>query len=303
MKEGNLRQIINALYDMELNDYFVFATIQRLQESIFRLGRKNRFRVPEKTEVAFNFLYLAILGVAGTVIGFATGFFSLGVAYVFIFALYGLMIGSVWGFILAAVPYIKETRKNKKEYDQEKKEYDMLVGQDNERVKLELKVQKLISNEKSTLMRRLTESDKLSTKLYDALGLAPEHRNIAFIGMMDEMLAFDEYIDGDGVQKLCEEMDRRLGKIHFSTKAEELGFRSDDFKSTFKSLDKELCSLDEKSMNISECELKRAYAVVKNKVSPGETPGLREIARYNRDRVEKEKAYKELLIDKDPLLQ
>lgn len=121
MKEGNLRQIINALYDMELNDYFVFATIQRLQESIFRLGRKNRFRVPEKTEVAFNFLYLAILGVAGTVIGFATGFFSLGVAYVFIFALYGLIIGSVWGFILAAVPYIKETRKTKKNMTKKRK--------------------------------------------------------------------------------------------------------------------------------------------------------------------------------------
>lgn len=303
MKEGNLRQIIDALYDMEINDYFMFATMQSLHECICRLGRKNRFRVPERTEAEFNFLYAMILGVEGTLIGAATGFFALGAYYIFIFALFGMVIGAAWGLLLGAVPYIKEKIKYQKEYEKEKKEYDILMEQENARVKTELKVQKLISNESSSLIRRLTEADKLSNRLYDALGLAPEFRNIAFIGTMNEMLAPDEYIDSKGVRKLCDEMNRRLGKIHFSTRAEELCFRSEDFKNTFASVDKDLCLLDEKCANITECEMKRAYAVVKNKISPGEAPGSREIARYNRSRIEKEKTYKELLIDKNPLLQ
>ena len=202
MAKSLLNQGISILYDMEVNNYMMTRSIEKLNGEIARLGKKRGFRLPYKKDPDIS--VFAILGIvviisaivgaiAGIIHGFVVGdgfFEKIGQALVSLIfmALYFAVGGVVLGLIIGILAKVIGNNKAKKEYESDCEEYNSKLKNDEIRVKRELKQREYLLRQRDSLYFKLQESQRLLNQFYIKMNIDKNYRNLVPVGYMNEFL-------------------------------------------------------------------------------------------------------------------
>jgi len=204
MEKKNIKKAISILYDMELHNYKMTRTIQRLNYEISCLGNPKKIyepKEPNRPNVSREPIG-CLSPIIGIIIGAFVGIFIGVLTDQFLLtAFWILILGPLIGCGLACLItfLINDSKREEAEeklyqqylssYKASKRRYLNLVELDNIRVEKELRKKSILLTERNELITRQQKAEKILTEFYLRVGIDKKFRSLIPISKMHEIVS------------------------------------------------------------------------------------------------------------------
>lgn len=308
---GNaLQEGISILYDMELNNYLMARSINQLNQQISQLGYKRKFYKPVKKENRFSiteyfWVMLGVGGIAGAVIGVIYGlcigdgfFYKIGeaIAGAINFGLALGCLGGIIGFIMGIIRRSKTEKELEKQYLEDCKTHEQNISRDLHRVKGELEQQKILIQQRNSLLARKRDADAKLNNFYAAMGIDDKFCHLIPIGYMHEFMRLgiaDKLEGADGLYYLVMQ---ELRHDQLQCTLEDILDKLDVIVDNQHSVYHELMQINNKCDNMVRMTMRAAETAVKNNQLLETAVANTSIAAYNSERISKELAFQNFML-------
>ena len=308
-KEKQLKKAISILYDMELNNYKMTRTIQRLNYEISCLGHPQEFYTPERKYAALNNDWTTSIGCLGVILGAilggasgcssTTSFFGSiesGIGGLIGGGIGGFLIGALIGLMFEAIGKANRDSEYEQTYEKEMEVYNTQVERDNKRVEKELKKQKILIAERDALIKRRNKSQEILNGFYMRVGIDKMFRSLIPIGKMNEIIGLNITSSLEGQNGLNDRVRKELREDAFYIKLDEISQKLDVVISKQDRIYNELMSIHSQCENLIDATIQSAQIAANNNKLLSEAVENTRIAAYNSERIAIEENYQSFLM-------
>ncbi len=294
MEGTKLKEVISTLYEMELNNYLMRDMIEKLDEEIPTYGHRKFIDKPIKEEVLGSSSdsiptqgvgpAFAVAIISGIIAAFIAPLLIIPTVLVVFFAIY----------LIITVVKIGSTNHDQNDkdadayYNYQLELYEKDVNADKKRVELELKQRDFIISERSTIEKKLKQSEALLSELYKASGIEPRFCNIVSIGYMYEFISMGiaTKLEGrDGLYYLLLE-DARWREVN--SKLDDISSKLDTMIDESRAIYSELGSMSKKCDKMISGMKKVAAKIDENTIINEKIAEETEVAAYYAERTARE---------------
>lgn len=255
-KSEKLKHDVQALYDMELNNYLMTRAIAALDHRISKLGIQKQFPKPKPAQVIdddgqISFRY----GCTGFVIGALICFFLIGLpitlstyhlSWIFVSLIVGGFIGAFVGLHLSKKRITKEQGVVNEQYEKYMLTYNGQIEDDKRRVAHENKIKEILIQQRNHLLMKRQESIGLLETMYNQFGIDKDFRTLVAIGYMYEYLRLGISNQLQGINGLYYLIQQRLQWDIIRATLEDISTKLDTIINKQDRIYYELCSINEK---------------------------------------------------------
>lgn len=317
MEEKDFKKGISILYDMELNNYLMTRSIQRLDYQIAKLGKKRTIEKPEQkydNRLAIETVDPSVKrgffigGIIGVISGFIWGmswtnsplaFFCgcIGAAILgIVFCMIGAVIGLIIGWIKGNIEIADNNIELEEEYNLVNGIYEVRVQLDNERVERELDEKSVLLAQKEALLLRRKESRTKLEIFYEKMGIDTNYRGLMPIAYMYEFIRLNISKKLEGADGLYYLVSRELKADKMYLKLEEISIKLDTVVDNQHKLYSKLTELNERCEELIENTCIAAQIAAENNSLLQEAVENTSIAAYNSERIAIENEYQSFLL-------
>lgn len=276
---NDLYKGLSILYDMELNDYMMSKTIDKLNYEINIRGySRHDIKAPvfAKARFEWSVFFMTLAACCGvSAVYYAIHYLIteetiLGKIMMFLFGgpIVGIIIGAICGVFVApivcAVVYFYKKSKYTREYEKELSSYERIMDKDDARVQKELVQRDMFIEQRDMLIRKQNESRSRLNGFYNSLGIDRNYRNLIPIGYMYELcrLGVSNKLSGtDGLYYLVRK-ELRYDKLQYSL--DEISSKLDTIISKQSDIYDEISSVNSKCDNLISQTKRSAELAAKN---------------------------------------
>lgn len=201
MKDIELKDL-EALYDMEKNNYMMNQMVKEIDDTISKLGKSRNILMPKKELAPINGDYSCkvnftlIFGIVGLIIGFVIfgidirsgSGYRLQLFIPIIGAIVGVLVGIFIEKYLKNSKYLDAQQKLNEKYDNETKEYHNAVKEDKERVQAELVEIDFLKQQRINITKQKQLSSEKLNNFYIAMEIDKDYRQLISIGYMFDFM-------------------------------------------------------------------------------------------------------------------
>lgn len=309
MNTQQLKDGISILFDMEINNYNMTRSIEKLDNQISSLGHKHQYSYPVMKEgrsfsVGRTFAVSLISSICILLLGlFISYLFDnnssiridelLSVIKISFFT--GLIAGALVDVLIQLAQKSICDSRIKSEYDDEIKHIKELERKDEERVKKELEQKKFLLNEKNILLSKKASAIENTTKFYNDMKIDPHYRNLIPIGYMHEYAKLGIATKLEGVDGLYNLVRKDLRQDQFKYQLEDISRKMDQIIDNQHSMYTVLCRINSKCNNMIQSVVSLSKQINTTNQSLQEISAKSEIAAYNSERSRKELEYQSFM--------
>ncbi len=302
--ESNLRQAIDILYDMEINNYMMTRSIKEIDRKISGLGRIKNIAEPTLSEPYTEVKAWAGGGMfIGAGLGILIGLFSscggglgAGIINVLKLGFIGYVVGILSGTILGMVRKSAERSKDKKKYQEDLREYSRKIANDDRRVELENQQIAYLKKQKANLCIKLAQSNHLLKQFYNKVNIDETYRNLVPIGYMVEFMRLGIANKLEGADGLYYLVRRELRDDMLRRSLDEISSKLDVIIDNQSRLYQELKNTNKKVDKLIQTTIDNSRRMENSLNKIEYNTG---IAAYNSQRAAKEASYQSFLLTYD----
>lgn len=300
---SNLKKGISILYDMELNNYMMTRTIQKLNNKISNMGYPRKIEEPRKgftwTSIpectGWGMIIGGIVGVfvslvSGCVVG--DGFFDKIwqiIVSAFKFGLICLAVGLLIGLIVGIVKKSIEASEVNERFNMEWKEYKRKIADDNSRVAFEKQQIVFLKRQRDELVRKRDESRRILNQFYIKMNIDKSYRNLVPIGYMAQFMKLGISTKLEGADGLYYLVLRELKADQLQYTLEEISNKLDVIIDKQSEIYRELVRTNKKCDNLIQMTMNNSRNLrnIENNTS---------ISAYNSERIAQEAEYQNFML-------
>ena len=294
---NNLTQALAMLYDMEMNNYYMARTVEKLNEEIQKLAIKKTFAIPQKRYMrSTTDEGLTVCLIVSIIIAFAVFFVYEDNSGKFLLALFFGALSAIPSFLISCFFYYLTTKSSNDRqteiiYEKEFEEYNNNIRLDNLRIEKEITEKNFIINQRDALVKRKAEATKKLNEFYSVFNIAEEFRNLLPLGYMYEFARLGISTKLEGVDGLYYLVHKELRADYFQLSLNEISRKLDSIIDNQRNISVELRALNEKCDTVIEQTKKEAEISAKNNELLEQAVKNTEISKYNTERIKKELEY------------
>lgn len=286
---------LKYLLEVEKSRYFMTNGLEIFDKEISKLGHSRKISKPSYPRYdhgggAAFFTCIVIGAIVGAIVGIIYTIIAsdrsiilktiecIGGAICGVF--YSILPSAVVGVLAHFIAKKKTEAKNETKYSAELENYNKKINSDNERVQRELRQKKLLTDQRATLKRTLTDTEKKLDSYYSHMGIDEKYRGIIVIYYMYEYarLGICDCLDGPfGLYRVIDDkLDREIMKMSLSTISDKL----DSIAERQEELYMELRDINVSCNKILTSSIKQYNLAVDTKASIDRVASNTEIAAY-----------------------
>lgn len=287
-----LKSNVSALYEMELNNYFMTKTIKAMNGAIGKMGHPKHFEPPTRQKMVS--LYQATGGFAGVGLGIGGGI-GLSAGSIGAGLIVGLLLGLIIGFAIDMNGREKAQRKADAEYEQALAKYQTRMASEKRRLDNESKCKSVLIADRDALVQKRQESTALLSAMYDAVGIDKEYRHLIAIGYMDTYIRLGVANKLEGVDGLYYIVEQKIDKRLFQLTLDEISDKLDTIADKLSQISSQLEEMNQKF----DRSLKASQQAINVGIQNGQTLAeIREntgISAYNNERMRREYEFRNMV--------
>lgn len=300
--ENKLGEAISILYDMESNNYEMTNAIVYLNRKISSLGIKRNISRPKIRENNVSIFSVAVFGVGAcaavgavllAIYGLISGYdLFLKIIGIIGGLLEGALMGGICGIFVGAVAgwilKVKEKNIIEAEYSSALEKYKRALENEQQRLKEEFQLRKLLCAQRDMLKRRLTESEQKLCEYYEIVGIDNEYRNIIPIGYMNMYIRMGVSTKLEGTDGLNYLVWQELRQEQMQQTLDEISQKLDKILDNQSLLYKELVEINEQSKIIAKNTIAQLSNSIRSRELLENIENNTAVAAYNSERIERE---------------